>query len=51
MISIWMLENLTEILYVYYGDNIKSYLSFNREEDFLEINQSETRIVCGVHVC
>jgi hypothetical protein len=22
-----------------------------RGEDFLEINQSETRIVCGVHVC
>jgi hypothetical protein len=21
------------------------------EEDFLEINQSETRIVCGGHVC
>jgi hypothetical protein len=29
----------------------KSYLSFNRGEDFLEINQSETRIVCGGHVC
>jgi hypothetical protein len=26
------------------GDNGKSYLSFNRGEDFLEINQSETRI-------
>jgi hypothetical protein len=25
----------------------KRYLSFNREEDFLEINQSETRIACG----
>jgi hypothetical protein len=22
-----------------------------REEDVLEINQSETRIVCGGHVC
>ena len=22
-----------------------------REEDFLEINQSETRIACGGHVC
>jgi hypothetical protein len=22
-----------------------------REEDFLEINQSETRIACGSHVC
>jgi hypothetical protein len=21
------------------------------KEDFLEINQSETRIACGVHVC
>jgi hypothetical protein len=29
----------------------KSYLSFNRGEDFLEINQSETRIACGGHVC
>ena len=29
----------------------KSYLSFNRKEDFLEINQSETRIACGGHVC
>jgi hypothetical protein len=32
------------------GDNGKSYLSFNRE-DFLEINQSETGIACGDHVC
>jgi hypothetical protein len=24
---------------------------FFRGEDFLEINQSETRIVCGSHVC
>jgi hypothetical protein len=22
-----------------------------REEDFLEINQSETRMACGSHVC
>jgi hypothetical protein len=29
----------------------KSYLSFNRGEDFLEINQSKTRIACGGHVC
>jgi hypothetical protein len=29
----------------------KIYLSFNRGEDFLEINQSETRIACGGHVC
>jgi hypothetical protein len=28
----------------------KSYLSLNRE-DFLEINQSETKIACGGHVC
>jgi hypothetical protein len=28
-----------------------SYLSFNRGEDFLEINQSETRIARGGHVC
>ena len=33
------------------GDNGKSYLPFNRGEDFLEINQSETRIACGGHVC
>jgi hypothetical protein len=33
------------------GDNGKSYLSFNRGEDFLEINQSETRIACGGYVC
>jgi hypothetical protein len=25
----------------------KSYLSFNRGEDFLQINQSETRIATG----
>jgi hypothetical protein len=41
------------------GDNIKSYLSinslgksylsFNRGEYFLEINQSETRIAYGGH--
>ena len=46
---------------IYKGDNGKSYLSFNslgkiylsfnRGEDFLEINQSETRIACGGHVC
>jgi hypothetical protein len=36
--------------YVPKGDNGKSYLSFNRG-DFLEINQSETRIACGGHVC
>jgi hypothetical protein len=29
----------------------KSYLSFNRGEEFLEIKQSETRIVCGGNVC
>ena len=28
----------------------KSYISFNRE-DFLEINQSETRIAYGSHLC
>jgi hypothetical protein len=28
----------------------KSYLSFNRGEDFLGINQSETRIAWGGHV-
>jgi hypothetical protein len=28
----------------------KIYLSFNRGEDFIEINQSETRIACGGHV-
>jgi hypothetical protein len=43
------------------GDDIKSYpsfnslgknyLSFNRENDFLEINQPETRIACYGHVC
>jgi hypothetical protein len=29
----------------------KSYLSFNRGEEFLEINQSETKIAFGGHVC
>jgi hypothetical protein len=29
----------------------KSYLSFSRGEDFLEIKHSETRIACGGHVC
>ena len=29
----------------------KSYLSFNRGKDFLEIYQPETRIACGGHVC
>jgi hypothetical protein len=35
------------------GDNDKLrhvYLSFNRGEDFLEINQSETRIARGGHI-
>jgi hypothetical protein len=38
----------TDIYIVYLN---KSYLSFNRGEDFLEINQSETRIAYGGHVC
>jgi hypothetical protein len=29
----------------------KSYLSFNRGEELFEMNQSETRIACGGHVC
>jgi hypothetical protein len=29
----------------------KSYLSFNRGEDLKKIDQSETRIACGGHVC
>jgi hypothetical protein len=29
----------------------KRYLSFNRGEDVLEIDQSEIRIACGGHVC
>jgi hypothetical protein len=36
------------------GDNGKSYLSFNslgKSYLSLEINQSETRIACGGHVC
>jgi hypothetical protein len=28
-----------------------NWLSSFREEDFLEIDQSETRIACGGHVC
>jgi hypothetical protein len=35
-------------IYIYLN---KTYLSFNRGEDILEINQSETRIACGGHVC
>jgi hypothetical protein len=27
------------------------YIHLEKEEDFLEINQSETRIACGGHVC
>jgi hypothetical protein len=52
-IKMWKV-NKHVTLYQHYliskGDNGKSYLSFNRE-DFLEINQSETRIACGCHVC
>ena len=53
--------NMLHYISISKGDNGKSYLSFNslgkrylsfnRGEDFLEINQSETRIVCGGHVC
>jgi hypothetical protein len=28
-----------------------NWLGGFREEDFLEINQSETRMACGGHVC
>jgi len=37
--------------YLSFNSLSKSYLSFNRGEDFLEINQSERRIACGGHVC
>jgi hypothetical protein len=37
--------------YLSFNSLDKSYLSFNRREDFLEINQSETRIACGGHIC
>jgi hypothetical protein len=36
------------------GCFLPSFDSFGKavsEEDFLEINQSETRIACGSHVC
>jgi hypothetical protein len=36
---------------VYLAEGFQSYPSFNRGEDFLEINQSETRIAFGSHVC
>jgi hypothetical protein len=29
----------------------QAILVSDRGEDFLEINQSETRMACGVHVC
>jgi hypothetical protein len=32
-------------------DIYKQELSFFNREDILEINQSETRIACGGHVC
>jgi hypothetical protein len=32
-------------------DSFGIWQSGFREEDFLEINQSETRIACGSHVC
>jgi hypothetical protein len=31
--------------------NLVGSISGFRGEDFLEINQSETRIACGGHVC
>ena len=38
--------------YLSFNSIVKSYLSFfNKGDDFLEINQSETRIACGGHVC
>jgi hypothetical protein len=40
---------------LYKGCFLPSFGSFDeaasKEKIFLEINQSETRIVCGVHVC
>jgi hypothetical protein len=42
----WVKLNTLELTYVaFYGQS-----SF-REEDFLEIDQSKTRIACGSHVC
>jgi hypothetical protein len=37
--------------YLSFNTLCKNYLSFNRGEEFLEINLSETRIACGGHVC
>jgi hypothetical protein len=37
---------------IYERSSIKiAHLAVSRVEDFLEIDQSETRIACGVHVC
>jgi hypothetical protein len=30
---------------------ISKKIFYFRGEDFLEINQSETRMACGVHIC
>ena len=39
-------------LYItFQGCFLPSFGSFGKEEDFLEINQSETRIAFGGHVC
>ena len=52
MYSINMLHYISMLISK--GDNGKSYLSFNslgKSYLSLEINQSETRIACGGHVC
>jgi hypothetical protein len=36
---------------IYGRSSLKIAQSSFRGKDFLEINQSETRIVCGGHVC
>jgi hypothetical protein len=43
-------KHLWKVLYKDCSFCPKSYLSFNKGEDFLKINKSETRIACGGHV-
>jgi hypothetical protein len=44
-------HRLSSVYFSHFNSLGKSYLSFNRGEKFLEINQSETSIACDGHVC
>jgi hypothetical protein len=51
LVSDWLISKKSSPLYMLPTKFWFIWPSGFRGEDFLEINQSETRIACGDHVC